>query len=194
MSRPKFVFASPYAAKLASGVCKNLKFVERVILIGDKKFDNETILLEDFIKKFEKKNFDVEANVSRKVDIKNQVAFIASSSGTTGMPKGVLVTQKNIMFMVQTYREKDFVTNAGVGIAPWFHALGFMGIVINACSRGFTYVFLTKFEGEAFLKCIQDYKAVVIGVVPPIMVFLAKSPLLDKYDLSSIEGLSELYW
>ncbi len=73
-------------------------------------------------------------------------------------------------------------------VAPWFHSMGFFSMVLNACSRDATFVFLPKFEEETFLRCVQDYKISAIVVVPPIMVFLAKSSLVDKYDLSSLRS------
>lgn len=83
LSKPRFVFTSLLAAELAIKVCKGLKFVEKVIVFGKKKFDDRSILWDVFIKKYEAKKFDVQDYVSRRVS-RDQVAFIASSSGTTG--------------------------------------------------------------------------------------------------------------
>lgn len=195
LSKPKLVFVSQYAAKRTIQACKDLKFVEQVVLIGDKKVDGPIILLSEFVKKNQKNNFDVEANVSRRVDIKDQVALIVCSSGTTGLPKGVMVTQENIMSVIQSYRdlftmmkmihEKPIVV---INIAPWFHALGFLSMCVVACSRDTIFCFLPKFEERSFLKAIEKYKVTAITVVPPIMVFLAKSPIVDEYDLSSVTG------
>lgn len=194
------MFTSPFAAKLAIKVCKNLKFVERVILFGKKKIDNQTILLDDFVKKFEKKDFNVEDHIARKVNMRDQVAYIACSSGTTGLPKGVLITQENIMSVVQSYRDLFILakmlqdqTLIILNIAPWFHSMGFLSMILSACSRDSTNVFLPKFEDKIFLRCIEQYKVSTITVVPPIMNFLAKSPLFEKYDLSSIKGMSHCF-
>jgi hypothetical protein len=56
-----------------------------------------------------------------------------------------------------------------------------------SCSENCQAIFLAKFDGEAFLRCIEKYRANCAMVVPPIMVFLAKTPLFDKYDLSSLK-------
>lgn len=170
--------------------------MKQVIVLGKKNFGDGTILLDEFIKKNEKKDFNVENHVARRID-RNQVAFIASSSGTTGVPKGVLITQENIMSVVQGMRDIfEFVkqvqgeTIIVLSVAPWFHSMGFFAMVLNACSRDATFVFIPKFEEELFLKCVQDYKVSSIVVVPPIMVLLAKSPLFDQYDLSSIKSMN----
>lgn len=60
--------------------------MEKVIVFGKKEFDNGSILLDDFIKTYEKKDFSVKDHVAQRVNRK-QVAFIASSSGTTGVDK-----------------------------------------------------------------------------------------------------------
>lgn len=195
LSKPKFVFVSPYAAKRAVQTCSRLKFVEKVVVFGnDKKVDGNAMLLTDFIKKYQSKDFDVEANVSQRVDIRDQVALIVCSSGTTGMPKGVLITQENIMSVIQSYRDLFLLmkmageTVVVLNIAPWFHALGFLSMCLVACSRDSVFVFLPKFEERLFLRAIEKHKVTAITVVPPIMVMLAKSPIVDEYDLSSIES------
>lgn len=111
------------------------------------------------------------------------------------MPKGVLITQQNVMSVIQGMRdifELSKVLNGGSmtvwSVAPWFHSMGFFSMVLNACSRDAAFVFLPKFDEESFLRCIQTYKISTIVVVPPIMVFLAKSPLVDQYDLSSLKS------
>ena len=197
LSKPKFVFASPYAAKRVVEVCKQLNYVTQVVIFGSNSIDESAILLDDFVAKHSKNDFNVEQHVKQKVDIKDQVALIVCSSGTTGLPKGVLLTQENLMSVVQSYRDLFVLMNMIHGktrvilnIAPWFHALGFMSMLLVACSRDSTFVFLPKFEDEAFLSAIQKYQVNTITVVPPIMNFLAKSPLVDKFDLSSITGKS----
>lgn len=162
MSKPKLVFVSPYAAKKTITTCKKLKYVKNVIIIGGKNVDDFAISLDDFIKKYEKIEFKVENFTSKKIDIHDQVALIMCSSGTTGMPKGVLITQENMMSVIHGYRELFIMTKMVfeqtlviLNIAPWFHALGFMSMFMIACSRDSVYVFLPKFEEETFLRSIE---------------------------------------
>lgn len=105
ISKPKVVFVSPYAAKRTIATCKKLSYVETVVSLGIVTSDTSTVSLTEFVKKHEKKDFDVEKNVSVKVDIKDQVSLIVCSSGTTGMPKGVLLTHLNMMSVLQSYRD-----------------------------------------------------------------------------------------
>lgn len=163
-----------------------------MIVFGKDKPQSQTISFSDFTQKYEKIDFNVEKYVAQKVK-RDQVAYIANSSGTTGLAKAVLITQMNIMSIVQGIRDTMTLARQLLGdtvvsssVAPWFHSMGFFGMIMNACSRDNTFVFLPKYDNESFLKCIQDYKISSVSVVPPIMVFLAKSPLVDKYDLSSL--------
>jgi 4-coumarate--CoA ligase len=111
-----------------------------------------------------------------------------------GLPKGVQLTHSNLMMAFKGFGRSrklvELVYNEplrSVIIAPWFHVLGFLGMFLLSCSENCQAIFLAKFDGEAFLRCIEKYRANCAMVVPPIMVFLAKTPLFDKYDLSSLK-------
>lgn len=155
------MFVSPVAAKRTLAVCKKLSFVKQVVIFGKKGSDG-AIVYENFVAKFSKNSFDVESYSKEKVAIEEQVALIVCSSGTTGLPKGVLITQRNMISVLQSYRnlfvlmqmihDNNFVA---MNIAPWFHALGFMSMFMVACSRQTAFVFLPNFEAELFLKSIQ---------------------------------------
>lgn len=195
LSKPRFVFTSFEYAERTCQVCRKLKFVEKVIVFGRKNFSDRTILYHDFVKRYEQKDFNVERHVAQRV-ARDQVAYVANSSGTTGLQKGVLITQENIMSIVQVMRDALIMSKQLLGrsvvsstVAPWFHAMGFCTMIINACSRDNTFVFLPKYENKSFLSSIEEYKTASISVVPPIMVFLAKSPMFDQYDLSSLTGM-----
>ncbi|CRL01456.1 CLUMA_CG014231, isoform A [Clunio marinus] len=195
LSKPKFVFVSPFAAKRVIAACRKLKFVKNVILIGDGvKGDSFAIPLKDLIRKYEKIDFKVEDFTTKKMNTREQIALIVCSSGTTGMPKGVSITQQNMMTTFRIYREAfklgKMINPDGtivLNVAPWFHAMGFVSMFLVACSRETVFIFLPKFEEERFLQVIEKYKINTLTVVPPVCVFLAKSPLVDKYDISSVK-------
>lgn len=156
------VFVSPSFVKKTVAVCKRTGYVKNVILIEGKKIDDFTISLAELIKKHEKNEFDLQKCVDQKVDIYNQTALIMCSSGTTGMPKGVLTTQANMMSCLRTYRGglkyvKEFhkMNVIAFNIAPWFHVLGFLSMYIYASTHDSIFVFLTKFEEKAFFQSIE---------------------------------------
>ncbi|CAO1358050.1 unnamed protein product [Diamesa hyperborea] len=197
LSKPKFIFVSSYGAKRTISTAKKINFVKKVVLLDGKTQDSLVISIHDLIKNAEKESFNVEDHVSQEVDIYNQVSLILCSSGTTGMPKGVQITQANMMECLATYRSVFILMKMlhdtpaiSFNVAPWFHSLGFISMFMMACSHESVYVFLPKFDEIAFLESVQKYKINTIIVVPPIMVFLAKSPLVDKYDLSTIKEIA----
>ncbi|KAE9547819.1 hypothetical protein FO519_008972 [Halicephalobus sp. NKZ332] len=64
-----------------------------------------------------------------------------------------------------------------------------LGMLLNGIYSGETIIVMGKFDLEKFCKCVQDYKIRMASVVPPILVHLAKNPIIDKYDLSSLEAV-----
>ena len=119
------------------------------------------------------------------------LAALPYSSGTTGFPKGVMLTHRNLVANllqtdpVQRLVERDRV----MAVLPFFHIYG-MQVVLNlALSRGATLVTMPKFELEPFLGALQQYRITRAFVVPPLVLALAKHPIVDRYDLSSLTGM-----
>jgi acyl-CoA synthetase (AMP-forming)/AMP-acid ligase II len=73
-----------------------------------------------------------------------------------------------------------------VAVAPFFHALGFTALMNTGLAAGATVVSLPRFDLEAFLQAIQDHRATMTVIVPPIALALARHPAVDRYDLSSL--------
>lgn len=72
-----------------------------------------------------------------------------------------------------------------LGLLPFFHGYGFMTNIGAIIDRQMVVMF-KKFEEEMFLKCIEEYKISTLFMVPPLMLILAKSPMVSKYDLSHV--------
>ena len=113
------------------------------------------------------------------------------SSGTTGLSKGVVLTHRNCAGNVaQTLvslplKDQDVF----IAVLPFFHCYG-MQVIMNVGLRiGATLVTLPRFELGAFLEAIQTYRVTVAFVVPPIVLALAKHPMVANFDLSSLRFL-----
>jgi acyl-CoA synthetase (AMP-forming)/AMP-acid ligase II len=124
-------------------------------------------------------------------DPDGDVAALPYSSGTTGLSKGVELTHTALVTNVRQsqavlgFREDDVV----VAVAPFFHAVGFNIVLPCTLAAGATVVTLARFDLEAFLRTIQDYRATLTIVVPPVVLALARHPLVDSFDLSSLRQL-----
>jgi acyl-CoA synthetase (AMP-forming)/AMP-acid ligase II len=122
------------------------------------------------------------------IDPAEDLVALPYSSGTTGLPKGVMLIHRNLVANICQYlavamREGDRV----VAVLPFFHIYGLL-LMMNAPPRcAGTVVTMPRFELAEFLRVIQDYRITRAFVVPPIVLALAKDPLVDQFDLSSLE-------
>lgn len=123
------------------------------------------------------------------INPKEDVVVLPYSSGTTGLPKGVMLTHYNLVANVCQgngiigFDENDVM----IGILPFFHIYGMVVVMSGLLWLGATVVTMPMFELETFLKVLQDYKVTRAALVPPIVLALAKHPSVDKYDLSSLK-------
>ncbi len=125
------------------------------------------------------------------IDPPTDVAVLPYSSGTTGLAKGVMLTHRNLSANLAQCEhviglDEDEVVLA---VLPFFHIYG-MQVLMNGVMRwGATAVSMPRFDLAEFLQIIQDHKVTRVYVVPPIVLALAKHPMVDDYDLSSLRIL-----
>ncbi|KAE9553561.1 hypothetical protein FO519_003254 [Halicephalobus sp. NKZ332] len=135
------------------------------------------------------------------IDVHRDILVLPYSSGTTGSPKGVMLSHKNFSTMISIYiNHYDKYVYSFIGpdweiqkknmllSLPFYHIYG-IGVLMGAMIRGQTGILMTHFDKNVYCRCIQDFKIKILNVVPPIMVVLASDPVTKKYDLSSLEVL-----
>ncbi|MCH9666726.1 MAG: AMP-binding protein [Actinomycetia bacterium] len=116
------------------------------------------------------------------------LAALPYSSGTTGTPKGVMLTHRNLVANVAQIRPLHGMVSDDVVLAvlPFFHIYG-MTVLLNAALHARArLVVMQNFELDAFLGNIAEHKCTIAFIAPPVAVALAKDPLVDSYDLSSL--------
>lgn len=123
------------------------------------------------------------------VDPRDQVVVLPYSSGTTGFPKGVMLTHRNLVSNLVQVRDGLSITDGEVVLAvlPFFHIYGMQVLMNFFLSRGATIVTVPRFDLEQCLGIIQERKITRLFAVPPIVLALAKHPLIDQFDLSSLK-------
>ncbi|OKH50387.1 thioester reductase [Calothrix sp. HK-06] len=126
-----------------------------------------------------------------KVQINPKVDAVALpySSGTTGLPKGVILTHHNLAANVYQLTNRELISSADtiIGILPFFHSYGLQIFLNYSLYCGATVVVMPQFDLETFLRLVEKYKITRAHLVPPIVLALAKQPIVDKYDLSSLK-------
>ncbi|KAL3532833.1 hypothetical protein ACH5RR_006354 [Cinchona calisaya] len=122
----------------------------------------------------------------------NDAVALPYSSGTTGLPKGVMLTHKGLVTSVaqqvdgdnpNLYFHKEDVIMC---VLPLFHIYSLNSVLLCGLRVGAAILIMQKFEINALLELVQKYKVTIAPFVPPIVLEIAKSPVVDKYDLSSV--------
>ena len=133
---------------------------------------------------------DREALAGARADVaEDDVAFMVYTSGTTGVPKAAMLTQKNLIAYVNGQVDASFVTADDRLLLdiPVNHVGGGVMAIMSMIYAGGTLVILDAFIPEEVLQTIQDEKITVMGQVPAQYILLMMHPNFDDYDVSSIK-------
>ncbi|KAK1781937.1 hypothetical protein QBC45DRAFT_404307 [Copromyces sp. CBS 386.78] len=167
---------------------------DRIILIGQhsdpsKKFKHfRNIKCVDFPARFRKANINPEKDL----------VFLVYSSGTTGLPKGVCLTHLNVVSNILQSADVDgryWSATGGLdgegdkflGVLPFFHIYGLTCALFMCLYLGWEMFVVERFDLEKALQTIQDQRITGFYVSPPVVLAFGKSPLVDKYDLSTLK-------
>jgi 4-coumarate--CoA ligase len=125
------------------------------------------------------------------VDVERQTAVLPYSSGTTGLPKGVRLSHRNLVVNIDqslpllNVRPGDW----SVAFLPFFHIYGQTTLMNLHLASGANLVTMPRFDLALFLRLCADYRTPQMFVAPPVAVALAKHPVVDQFDLSATRRL-----
>jgi acyl-CoA synthetase (AMP-forming)/AMP-acid ligase II len=179
-SRPRMLFTSPAVRDTATAIAGAYPF-ERVFsympMDGTSRFDE---LLEG-------------SEAPPGVDIApSEIFALPYSSGTTGLPKGVMLSHGNIVANVLQVQMSGHLRDGEetlIAFLPFFHIYGLCVIMMVGLRYGATLVVMPRFELQAYLDLVERYRGTMLHVVPPIVLALAKSPAVETRDFSSVRKL-----
>ncbi|XP_050505999.1 uncharacterized protein LOC126884185 [Diabrotica virgifera virgifera] len=126
-----------------------------------------------------------------------ELALLPYSSGTTGLPKGVMLSHYNLVANLVQGDRDDLIarkTKAGgrhtvLSVLPFFHIFGFNGILNIVLRTGNHMITIPRFTPEDYAKALENYRPTFLFVVPSLLQFLASHPAITKDHLASVEGI-----
>ncbi len=182
-SRPSaFILGEEFLEEVKS-IKNELDFIEFYIGIGLKEKNHNMMLYEDIIRAQSVNPAPTEIN-------DRDLAMIMYTSGTTGRPKGVMVSHKNIMAGLLNEvadlcpAPDDILFN----LSPFYHAGGIDPFLVNFY-RGGTYITNRQYDTETVLQWIEREKPTVANLVPAMQNMIMNFPGREKYDLSSLKRI-----
>ncbi len=119
------------------------------------------------------------------------VAALPYSSGTTGFPKGVMLTHRNLVAMLRqmeatdAFGEKDKL----ICVVPMYHLYGLHIVANMGLSQGATVVTVPRYDLDQFLQSLERYEITIAPLVPPLVLALSRAPQVVNYDLSRLKSI-----
>ncbi len=125
-------------------------------------------------------------------DFENDLALLQYTGGTTGFPKGVMLTHKNLVANTKMSHAWLYKTKDGeeivLGMLPFFHVYGMTTVLILSIMTRNKMVLIPKFDVDLALKTIDKQKPTLFPGAPTMYIGLLNHPDIQKYDLSSIKA------
>jgi len=128
------------------------------------------------------------------IDPAEDVAVLQYTGGTTGQPKGAMLTHANLTInaaQLSAWTDPSGILQDGVerviGVLPFFHVFAMTVVMNQGLAKGYELILLPRFELDLLLKTIQRTKATLVPAVPTIYTAINHAPNLKKYDLTSIK-------
>lgn len=125
------------------------------------------------------------------VDLASHTVVLPYSSGTTGLPKGVMLTHRNLVANIEqcTHAIKYADDEVALAALPFFHIYGMQVLMNGLLANGVTTVSMPRFDMVEALQAVQELKITRFFAVPPIILGLAKAPIVGDYDMSSVRQI-----
>ncbi len=125
------------------------------------------------------------------VDVANDTVVLPYSSGTTGLPKGVMLSHRNLVANIEQCRHAVFYGDDELALAalPFFHIYGMQVLMNGLLANGVTVVTMPRFDMVEALTAVEELAITRFFAVPPMILGLAKAPVVDEHDLSSLRQI-----
>ena len=172
-SAPKLILVQEQFASIIENLPKTLKH-DSLLLQGENSFATKLM--------------EASSEVYPFVPEETDPVMILYTSGTTGAPKGAILTHKMIFWnsINTTFRLNISASDCTISFLPFFHTAGWNVLTNPFLHRGAKVVFLKKFDADQILALTEKEKSTIMFGVPTTLDMMVKSPLFNKVDLSSV--------
>ena len=191
-SNSKYVATIPALLPTIKEAASKSGCVEKVIMLSDDGGigEGKDMISYQSLVRDTGSRFPLNIGISPKEDI----GVLPYSSGTTGLAKGVMLTHSNIVANLVQAKHPQFVDFSSpdscvLGVLPYFHIYGMVSILCMCLYQGTKLVVLPKFDPVQFLSCLQIHEVTDAVVVPPLALFLAKHPMVESYNISTLRHM-----
>ncbi len=196
-----YIYHEDFRSEAESAAIKYGKLAHMIMMGSGEQntFKDVSTNTDSSIVNFEKlrtSKFDASKIQNIKINSKD-ILLLPFSSGTTGLPKGVELTHENVCVNLlqidEAENKKQTLDTITLSPLPMWHIYGFSVSLLQQALQGRTLVTMKQFDLQRYLEIIDGYskegREVRSHIVPPIVLALAKNPLVDNYDMSSLKML-----
>ena len=160
--------------------------LEKIIVLNGKNYG--ALSLKELLEKYPPNPPNIE------MDPEEDVAVLQYTSGTTGLPKGCMLTHYNIVSNVLqcTFSPALEIRESDIFLShlPFYHIYGLTWLVCVPVRMGISQVIMKRFELNEFLRLIEEFKITVVFTVMPVITLLANHPNIENYDFSSLRFIN----